>query len=135
VVVSERAVTVGPFVEPGLGPCLHCVHLARTDLDPAWPALAAQLWGRAPRELACLERAEAAAFVARKVLARLAGEATRAESWPLTPDAGVSVREWTQHPDCRCAAPAGTDWAGVRFEPAAPRAGEPTRARVFAVPG
>ena len=47
IVLGDRGVTVGPFVEPGSGPCLHCVHLSRTDDDPAWPVLATQLWGRA----------------------------------------------------------------------------------------
>ena len=77
VVVSERAVTVGPFVEPGLGPCLYCVQLARTDLDPAWPAIATQLWGRAPRELDRLATAEVAAFVTRDAADATGGGAGR----------------------------------------------------------
>jgi hypothetical protein len=116
VVVGERAITVGPFVEPGIGPCLYCVHLARVDADPAWLAIATQLLGRAAREAGALEVAEAATFVTRRVLARLdvnhhGGEGGM--SWRLDGDGAVSAREWGRHPDCRCAAPAGTDWAAV----------------------
>ena len=110
VVVSEAAVTVGPFVEPGDGPCLHCVHLARVDSDAAWPALATQLLGREPREVPPLEVAEAAAFVTRRVFDRLAGRRERGRSWRLGTD-GISERAWARHPECRCATPPGTDWA------------------------
>lgn len=113
VVVSERAVTVGPLVEPGVGPCLHCVHLARVDADAAWPAIATQLLGRAPREVGALEVAEAAAFVARRVLDRLAGNGEGGVSWRLDGGGGVSSRAWGRHPDCRCAVPAGSDWVAV----------------------
>jgi hypothetical protein len=34
---------VGPLVTPRSGPCLRCLDLTRTDLDPAWPAVLAQL--------------------------------------------------------------------------------------------
>lgn len=112
VVTSERAVTVGPLVEPGVGPCLYCVHLARVDEDPAWTAIATQLLGRAGRELGLLEIAEAAAFATRRVLTRLSGDDEFGMSWRLSGGA-VSSREWGRHPDCRCAAPEGTDWAAV----------------------
>lgn len=123
VVVGDRSVTIGPLVEPGVGPCLYCVHLARTDADPAWPALATQLLGRAPRELGALDRWAAAVFVARRVLARLDGdERTRGMSWRLADGGALSERVWRRHPDCRCAAPEGTDWAAApdRADPAAP---------------
>ncbi|WP_348004540.1 hypothetical protein [Pseudolysinimonas sp.] len=117
VVVSERAVTVGPFVQPGVGPCLYCVQLTRTDADAAWPAIATQLWGRAGRELDHLTVSEAAAFLVRRVLARLGreagGEAGAALSWRIGAEGEVSVTRWGRHPDCRCAVPEGTDWVAV----------------------
>lgn len=113
VVVGERAVTVGPLVEPGLGPCLYCVHLARVDEDAAWPAVAIQLLGRAPREVASLQVAEVATFTVRRVLARLADGAGAARSWRLDAAGGVSSREWRRHPGCRCGVPAGSDWAAA----------------------
>jgi hypothetical protein len=135
VVVTERAVTVGPFVEPGLGPCLYCVQLARTDLDPAWPAIATQLWGRAPRELGRLTTAEVATFVVRRLQERLQNGPAEARSWRIADDGGVSVSGWERHPDCRCAVPAGIDWAAVPDPDRADQmTAEPTRAPVFAVP-
>ena len=122
VVVGERTVTVGPLVEPGDGPCLYCVQLARLDADPAWNAVATQLLGRRGRVVGDLERTEAAAFVARRVLGRLSGQRYRGRAWRLDAAGGVTSRSWGRHPDCRCGAPAGTDWAaaperGIRDAP------------------
>lgn len=111
VLVRERSVDVGPFVEPGAGPCLYCVHLARCDDDAAWPALATQLLGREGRELDAVTRVEVAAFVARRVGERLDGGRHPGVSWTLDDRGGVSERTWERHPDCRCAAPAGNGWA------------------------
>jgi hypothetical protein len=41
--VRETVGVVGPLVLPGSSTCLHCLELARSDLDPDWPALSAQL--------------------------------------------------------------------------------------------
>ncbi len=46
IVFDDTGARVGPLVEPGRGPCLRCLDLARRDDDPAWPAIAAQLAGR-----------------------------------------------------------------------------------------
>lgn len=43
IVFGDTGVTIGPFIEPGAGPCLYCLELHRTDADPAWPALASQV--------------------------------------------------------------------------------------------
>lgn len=133
VVVGDRGVTVGPAVEPGLGPCLYCVHLARVDDDPAWTAVATQLLGRAGREPGALEVAEVSAFVVRRVLERLAGagEGVNGMSRRLDAGGGVSVRAWGRHPDCRCAAPEETDWAAV---PDLADRDAPTRASTVGVP-
>jgi hypothetical protein len=123
VVVSERAVTVGPLVEPGDGPCLYCVQLARLDADPAWLAVATQLLGREGREIGDLERAEVAAFVTRRVLERLTGSRVLGRAWRMDAAGGVSSRVWGRHPDCRCGVPAGTDWAAAppSADPGVPR--------------
>ncbi|GAA3872199.1 hypothetical protein GCM10022381_14090 [Leifsonia kafniensis] len=53
VLFGDRDVNIGPFVEPGVGPCLYCVELHHIDADPAWPAIAYQLSDRlAPTETA-----------------------------------------------------------------------------------
>jgi bacteriocin biosynthesis cyclodehydratase domain-containing protein len=113
IVAADRFVTIGPFVEPGRTPCVYCVQLARTDADPAWPAVATQLWGRAPAALSHLTVLSAACFAARRIRARLDGRpASVARGWRLA-DAGGTVSAWTArtHPRCSCAAPPESDWA------------------------
>lgn len=46
--LSGDRVQVGPLVVPGRTACSACLHAHRTDADPAWPLLAAQLLGREP---------------------------------------------------------------------------------------
>jgi hypothetical protein len=136
-VIGDAGVTVGPFVEPGSGPCLYCVQLTMTDQDAAWPAIATQLWSRAAPELGELPLVEAAAFAARRIMERLSMEQltagpAAATSWHLdAASGGLSLRRWTRHADCRCAAPAESDWA-----PAAGHATRPgtRRAATAAVP-
>jgi bacteriocin biosynthesis cyclodehydratase domain-containing protein len=113
VVASDRSVTVGPFVEPGSGPCLYCGYLTRSDADPAWPAIAAQLWGRPAPPLSAMTVSAVAAFAARRVLARLdAGPAEDARAWRLADEGGaISVARQLPHPRCSCAAPPESDWA------------------------
>jgi hypothetical protein len=116
VVVGDAAVTVGPFVEPGKGPCLYCVQLAMTDADPAWPAIATQLWSRSAPPLGRLAMAEATVFTTRRILNRLGAGPTAAAasalSWRLaSADGAVRERAWRQHAACRCATPAESDWA------------------------
>ena len=113
VVSADRSVTVGPFVEPGRSPCVYCVQLARTDADPAWPAVAAQLWGRPGPAMSQLTVMSAAAFTARAVRGRLRdGPSDAARGWRIS-DAGATVSAWTAqlHPRCSCAAPTESDWA------------------------
>jgi len=134
VVIGDGGVTVGPLVEPGSGPCLYCVQLTRTEDDPAWPAIATQLWNRPAPAMRRLAVAEAAAFTARRVLERMTrvvstGSTTEAVSWHLTAAGGaVSPRAWTRHAACRCATPAESDWA-----PAADPAGRSATTREAAV--
>src|SRR5215467_5801253 len=42
---SEAIGVVGPLVLPGRSACLRCLDLARTERDPAWPLILAQLAG------------------------------------------------------------------------------------------
>jgi bacteriocin biosynthesis cyclodehydratase domain-containing protein len=125
-VTVGETVTVGPLVVPGASACLHCVHLARRDADPAWPAIATQLHGRPAPLHSRTAVAEAAAFVARHL------EAAPGTSWELDPrDGRVSVAAWERHPECSCAAPPGSDWAPAAAR-ATPRA--PSSAPADAVP-
>jgi bacteriocin biosynthesis cyclodehydratase domain-containing protein len=125
VVVGERIV-IGPLVLPGRSACLHCVHLARRDADPAWPAIATQLHGRPAPALSRTAVAEAGAFAVRHL------DADPGTSWELDPrDGSVSVASWAPHPDCSCAAPTGSDWAPAAVHAAPPA---PSSARADAVP-
>ena len=112
IVSSDRSVVIGPFVEPGSGPCLYCTQLARTDADPAWPAIAAQLWGRpSPRQSALTVNA-VATFTARRIVARLQSGPSEARAWRLTDEGGtISVVRQVRHPRCSCAARPESDWA------------------------
>lgn len=103
--LSGDRIAVGPFVRPGHTPCLACVHAARTDADPQWPALASQLLARGPLTTDGALLLEAATLTARLLR-------------PEVP-AGLSVavsgdhwrRAWRvhrRHPECWCRAPSGT---------------------------
>lgn len=113
IVTSDRSVAIGPFVEPGRGPCIYCVQLARTDADPAWPAIAAQLWGRPAAAQPRIMTSSVAAFAARRIALRLAsGSSDAATAWRVS-DRGATITAATTrlHPRCSCAAPPESDWA------------------------
>jgi hypothetical protein len=107
VVVRERGVLVGPLVLPGRSPCLRCLDLQRTDRDPAWPRVLAQLTargGRVPEETA--SALLAASLAALQVLGHLDGRrppaALAATLEVELPDGLVSRRPWVAHRSCGC---------------------------------
>jgi bacteriocin biosynthesis cyclodehydratase domain-containing protein len=113
--VRDGAGVVGPLVIPGLTSCLSCADLHRTDRDPAWPALAAQLRdvvGTADRPT-LLSTAALALSQLQQIIAAARGEPV--SSPPATLDATlevdvasstISARRWVRHPLCGC-------WPGV----------------------
>lgn len=111
VVVREADVVVGPFVRSDRGPCLGCVGLSMTEVDPDWPLVAAQLCSRGRREPAPQESLlaqVAGAFAAAQVVAALDGvePATAGASFELALPQCVGVRrEWPVHPRCACTEP------------------------------
>ncbi|MDF9875146.1 ThiF family adenylyltransferase [Cellulosimicrobium cellulans] len=106
VVVREADVVVGPYVRPGLDPCLTCVDLHLADADPCWPQLARQLRARAVRTVEESSLAASAAAVALgQVLAALDGLVPRAATARIeipAPDAVPRLRETGRHPRCGC---------------------------------
>ncbi len=112
--VREQVGVVGPLVLPGRSACLHCLDLTRTDLDPGWPALAAQLSvparGTAPCDGAlALAVAAAAALQVLAALDQLAAPASLDGTLELaSPDWRWRRRSWPPHPDCDCAAAGGS---------------------------
>ncbi len=112
VVTGDNAVVVGPLVLPGASACLHCVALHERDADPAWPAIAAQLAVLPAPARHPLRTAAAVALAARVVAAAVRGEARPGREWRIAGDGSeLSERALAPHPECRCAAPSGIDWA------------------------
>jgi len=106
--VDEQLGTVGPLVLPGRSACLHCLDLLRVDLDPGWPALAAQLDRRPRGGVPCdgVLAAQVASQAALQVLAMLEGDLPATVGGTLElelPGWQWRRRSWPQHPGCPCA--------------------------------
>lgn len=108
VVVREASALIGPLVRPGRSACLRCAELHRSDRDPGWPALAAQLG--VARD-ACPEEsvlaAVTSAFAAAQVMAFLDGRASLVDDGALDvslPDLVPRSVPVQRHPDCGCCA-------------------------------
>ena len=128
--VRENTGWVGPLVLPGDGPCLGCLEHHRTDRDPAWPLIAAQLGEPSPRVVdpcAISLALTVAGIAATQVLTLLDGDgpdlpATVASGahggiLELTyPDWRVRRRGFAVHPACDCRRAAGA----ARTAPKAP---------------
>lgn len=106
---AEGTGVVGPLVVPGRTSCLRCVDLHNTDVDPCWPALAAQLAAHPqPADLASAQAT--AAFAAGQALRFLHGCADADGDLPVWGAAmeidiftGRSTRvEWRPHERCPC---------------------------------
>lgn len=106
VVAREASVLVGPLVRPGVTPCLRCLDLHRTDADPDWPALAAQLACRGGDAIESVVAAVAGPLAAAQALAFLDGRTATVEGATLEvplPDAVPRLARWATHPACGCA--------------------------------
>lgn len=109
--VRETVGVVGPLVLPGRSACLRCLDLTRTDLDPDWPSLAAQLATPSGARVACDGplALEVAAQAAGQVLALVDGTVDPASVGGTLeralPDWRWRRRTWPAHPDCGCVLP------------------------------
>jgi len=106
--VDEQIGTVGPLVLPGSSPCLHCLDLVRTELDPGWPTLAVQLDLPGRRAMACdgVLAMAVAAQAALQSLALIEGDSPASVGGTLElelPGWRWRRRSWPQHPGCPCA--------------------------------
>jgi bacteriocin biosynthesis cyclodehydratase domain-containing protein len=106
---SEAIGIVGPLVRPGCTACLRCLDLLRTDHDPAWPLILAQLAGRTPSPLAC--DAPLAAAVAAQAAAQALAFIDGASSADAVANGTLELvlpgwqwrrRTWPPHPECSC---------------------------------
>jgi hypothetical protein len=102
--VRDGIAIVGPLVPVEGGPCLRCLDLHRTDRDPAWPRLAAQLI-RGPAPCAAATLHTAAGFAVAELLAFLdgAGPTTIGTTVEINGVAPWRRRHWSIHPKCGCA--------------------------------
>ncbi|MVU81154.1 TOMM precursor leader peptide-binding protein [Nocardia sp. ET3-3] len=98
---------VGPLVLPGETGCLRCADLHRTDREPAWPQLAAQLLGRA----GCASPAGVAMTAALTLKEIETISFGPEERPPATLNATLELdldvphldrRAWPAHPSCGC---------------------------------
>lgn len=128
--VRDGAGVVGPLVIPGLTSCLTCADLHRTDRDPAWPALAAQLRevvGVADRPTLLATAALALSQVS-QIIAAVRGAGASGPSAPVAPlatldatlevdvaSSSIAARRWVRHPLCGCwpGSPEAAAWSGV----------------------
>ncbi len=107
VVAGADRASVGPLVVPGRSACLRCLELHRTDRDPSWPAVAAQLAGATPdgRGESSIT-ALVAGLLALQVVCWVDGQrrpATVGATVTVTLPDGLSTRRaWHQHPGCGC---------------------------------
>ncbi len=111
---------VGPFVLPGLSPCLRCLDARTSEDDPAWTLLveqysrAARRGDRAdgvPEPVDAVLAALAVAWAAREVAAYAEGGTpeTLGATVRLRPRTGTTTtRRWEPHRQCGCAWRAGT---------------------------
>jgi hypothetical protein len=151
VVFTDAGVTIGPLIEPGVGPCLYCLERYRSDADAVWPAIASQLWGRRSPTETMLLAIDTATRVVRLVTERLSeGMPRPAASIRIHHTSGaVTVREERPHPLCDCldgtgvnAASAANAVSAARRENDSPggsdfdgRPRQPTTATASSAPG
>ncbi|SDP27558.1 hypothetical protein [Lentzea jiangxiensis] len=110
--VREGVGIVGPLVLPGRTSCLNCADLHRTDQDPAWPVIAAQLVGK-PASSDVLFATGTATLAVAQVLESLTYVRVRDLPPPAVLNATLELdllaglaerRSWYPHPDCQCSA-------------------------------
>lgn len=111
VYAGEALGVVGPLVQPGATACLRCLDLTRTDHDPAWPLILAQITRRCADPPACdpVLAAAVAAQAAAQVIAfadgtSLAGATANGTLELVLPAWNWRRRTWLPHPACICRA-------------------------------
>lgn len=108
---SEAIGVVGPLVLPGRSACLRCLDLARTERDPAWPLILAQLAGQPAADplgcdtvlatmVAAQAAAQALAFLDQG--AEAAAAVTNGTLELVLPGWQWRRRTWQPHPQCGC---------------------------------
>jgi bacteriocin biosynthesis cyclodehydratase domain-containing protein len=107
---SEAIGVVGPLVLPGRSACLRCLDLTRSERDPAWPLILAQLSAQAGADPPGCDTVLAATVAAQAVAQALAfidqdGQAPAVTNGTLElvlPGWQWRRRTWQPHPRCGC---------------------------------
>lgn len=131
VVAADGTVVIGPVVRPGQTACLYCLHRHRTDADPAWPAIAAQLLARPTAPISPLGEVHAAVIVARAALRAAMRRDEPGVQWRLDTGSGeLTAIATLPHPECACGAHPESGWArdAVPLRPAGRRTAPPRSA-------
>lgn len=105
IIKRETEIEVGPLFIPGTTCCLHCQHLAKRDIDPEWPRIAAQLTCAGPVMADTALSEYASAFAVREILNYLSGLplSLTGASWIFNlADPLPQIRQWQPHPQCGC---------------------------------
>ncbi len=108
--IRETTGVIGPFVLVGRSACGRCLDLERSDRDPAWPRLLAQLAaGSGPGEAPCdvVLATEVAARAAMQVLTWVDGDLPTTVNGTVEielPDGLTRRRSWSPHARCDCGA-------------------------------
>ena len=105
VVLSDAAVSIGPLIQPGRSACLYCLQFYATESDPAWPAMASQLWGRRSLVDTELVASEVAARAARIVIGWFQSSPHNQQETLDVASGQVSTAEFLPHPSCGCLQP------------------------------
>ncbi|MFI9639431.1 ThiF family adenylyltransferase [Micromonospora sp. NPDC051925] len=103
--LREGVPVVGPLVRPPVGPCLNCLDLHRTDRDPGWPGLAAQLaTGTADQSCGTATLLAAVGYAVAEALTHLDGGTpeTLGCAVEIGPAGRFRRRAWAPHPSCSC---------------------------------
>lgn len=96
VVFTESSAIVGPLVRPGESACVSCVELDRIDHDPAWSAIAPQVWLRSSKPTSALVAHAAAEVLA--VMSSGSGYSTRIDAETFS----RVTHPHAIHPKCGC---------------------------------
>ncbi|WBB79356.1 hypothetical protein O7606_24850 [Micromonospora sp. WMMD882] len=105
VALRDGVPVVGPLVRPPVGPCLNCLDLHRTDRDPGWAGLAAQLAATDPPSACGVTTLLAAVAVATaEALAHLSGGPveTVGTAVEIVGAGRFRRRAWPPHHGCDC---------------------------------
>ena len=107
VVIDGPSATVGPLVG-GIGPCLRCLDLYRTDRDPLWPALLTQLVPDRPVPMQPVEAETGLRALVAGLTATFAYACLDDHELPVglasavcLPSPAVSHYRWRTHPKCQ----------------------------------